>query len=436
MVFPPIPYGPYTSIDPESLRDEEQVELTLVPVPHIGSINVRTDWSISRATGSGFFFNTEDRNVHGLNLTNHWILTPAAKRAVRQRFANRAAPAVETVITGTSPATVTAEISMPGFSTRRRAPRTVRMTFRETDSKIITRSRTYTFRRHLDEPIRHREQWQALPPPVRSNLFHRVQQCFASPVSDFSTAIRDQRYRVRILKNDIQWPHGPVPGHWLGIDSAGRDVLVRILYGLRISMSFGLLLVAVSMLLGIAIGAVQGYYGGLTDITTQRLIEIWSALPFLYVMILMGSVYGRSFLLLLACYGIFNWIGISYYMRAEFLRLRKQPFVDAAHCMGIRNWKIMSCHILPNALTPIITFFPFQLVGAIGALAALDYLGFGLPPPTPSWGELLHQAQQFRWAWWLILYPSLALFFVMLAGVFVGEGIRDAYDPRPFSKLE
>jgi microcin C transport system permease protein len=166
------------------------------------------------------------------------------------------------------------------------------------------------------------------------------------------------------------------------------------------------------------------------------LIEIWSALPFLYIMILMGSIYGRSFGLLLFCYGIFNWIGISYYMRAEFLRLRALPFVDSARCMGIPAGTIMLRHIFPNAITPVLTFFPFSLVGAIGALAALDYLGFGLPPPTPSWGQLLHQAQQFRWAWWLILYPSLAIFTVMLLGVFIGEGVRDAYDPRRYSRME
>jgi microcin C transport system permease protein len=244
------------------------------------------------------------------------------------------------------------------------------------------------------------------------------------------------RYRVRIETNDPSWPHAPVRGHWMGIDSAGRDVLARILYGLRISMTFGLLLAGAATAVGVLVGAVQGYYGGRIDLVGQRLIEIWSALPFLYVMILVGSVYGRGFGLLLFCYGLFNWIGISYYARAEFLRLRGQPFVDAARCMGLPTRRIIFRHILPNGLTPVITFFPFALVGAIGALAALDYLGFGLPPPTPSWGQLLQQAQQFRWAWWLILFPSLALFVVMLLGVFVGEGVRDAFDPHPFSRME
>ncbi|MBU1170382.1 MAG: ABC transporter permease subunit [Proteobacteria bacterium] len=235
---------------------------------------------------------------------------------------------------------------------------------------------------------------------------------------------------------DIRFPFPPVKDHFLGIDEAGRDVLARIIYGLRISLTFGLVLVICSMALGISAGAIQGYYGGLVDISAQRMIEIWNAMPFLYVMILMGSVYGRSFGLLLVCYGIFNWIGISYYVRAEFFRLRKLSFVEAAKCLGIPSRKIIFKHIMPNAMVPVITFFPFSLVGAIGSLAALDYLGFGLPPPTPSWGELLAQAQQYRWAWWLILYPSLALFIVMLLGVFIGEGLRNAYDPKQYARLE
>ena len=153
-------------------------------------------------------------------------------------------------------------------------------------------------------------------------------------------------------------------------------------------------------------------------------------------MIFIGSALGRSFALLLICYGIFNWIGISYYMRAEFLRLRQRTFVEAARCQGLSPLRIIFLHILPNALTPLITLFPFNLMGAIGSLAALDFLGFGLPPMTPSWGELLHQAQLFRWAWWLILFPAAALFCVMLLAVIVGEGLRDAFDPRQQSKLE
>ena len=168
----------------------------------------------------------------------------------------------------------------------------------------------------------------------------------------------------------------------------------------------------------------------------QRLTEIWSALPFLYVMIFIGAALGRSFMLLLICYSLFNWIGVSYYMRAEFLRLRSRSFVEAARCQGLSAPRIILFHILPNGLTPLITLFPFSLIGAIGSLAALDFLGFGLPPLSPSWGELLQQARLFRWAWWLILFPSAALFIVMLLAVLVGEGLRDAFDPRQQSRME
>jgi microcin C transport system permease protein len=278
--------------------------------------------------------------------------------------------------------------------------------------------------------------WAALPDAAQKRLLDLVSRRFDGALDSLRLSVDGLSYEVEFVKEEVVFPYPPTKGHLLGIDSAGRDVFARILYGLRTSLTFGLLLVICSMALGIAAGAVQGYFGGLIDIGGQRLIEIWSALPFLYIMILMGSVFGRSFPLLLIVYGVFNWIGISYYMRAEFLRLRKQPFVEAAKCMGISTRKIIFRHILPNALVPVITFFPFSLVGAIGSLAALDYLGFGLPPPTPSWGELLAQAQQYRWAWWLILYPSLALFIVMLLGVFIGEGIRNAYDPKRFTRLE
>ena len=205
---------------------------------------------------------------------------------------------------------------------------------------------------------------------------------------------------------------------------------------MRIAMLFGLLLVIWAIFGGIVFGALQGYFGGWVDILGQRVTEIWSALPFLYVMIFVGSALGRSFALLLICYGLFNWIGIAAYMRAEFLRLRHMTFVEAAKCQGLSPRRIIFSHILPNALTPLITLFPFILIGAISSLTALDFLGFGLPPLTPSWGGLLKQAQEYRWAWWLILFPSLALFTVMILSVLVGEGLRDAFDPRQQNHLE
>ena len=235
---------------------------------------------------------------------------------------------------------------------------------------------------------------------------------------------------------EVSFPFRPVPGHPFGIDAGGRDVYSRVVHGMRIALLFGLLLAASGMFFGLVIGAVEGYFGGVTDILCQRLTEIWSALPFLYVMIFVGSTLGRGFTVLLVCYAVFNWITVSYYMRAEFLRLRSRAFVEAAKVQGLSTPRIIFGHILPNALTPLITLLPFLLMGAIGSLAALDFLGFGLPPMTPSCGELLQEAQQFRTAWWLILFPAAALFAVMLLTVMVGEGLRDAFDPRQRSRLE
>ena len=234
----------------------------------------------------------------------------------------------------------------------------------------------------------------------------------------------------------ISFPFRPCIEHPFGLDASGRDVYARVVHGMRIALLFGFMLAFWAMLMGLVIGAIEGYFGGTTDITLQRFTEIWSAIPFIYVMIFIGSTMGRSFTVLLVCYAIFNWIGVSYYMRAEFLRLRSRPFVESAKVQGFSAARIIFGHILPNALTPLITLFPFLLIGAIGSLAALDFLGFGLPPMTPSCGELMHEAQQFRGAWWLVLFPAAALFAVMLLSVLVGEGLRDAFDPRQKSKLE
>ena len=234
----------------------------------------------------------------------------------------------------------------------------------------------------------------------------------------------------------VSFPFRPCPGHPFGIDAGGRDVYARVVHGMRIALCFGLVLVFSGLLLGVGVGAVEGFFGGFTDLAGQRLTEIWSALPFLYVMIFIGSTVGRSFTVLLVCYGLFNWIGVSYYMRAEFLRLRSRQFVEAAKVQGFGTLHIIFRQILPNALTPLVTLFPFLLMGAIGSLASLDFLGFGLPPMTPSCGELLSQAQQFPDCWWLVVFPAGALFVVMLLAVLVGEGLRDAFDPRQRSRLE
>jgi microcin C transport system permease protein len=231
-------------------------------------------------------------------------------------------------------------------------------------------------------------------------------------------------------------PHPPSFQHWLGTDESARDVLARILYGFRIGMSFALCLACIGTVLGIVIGGLQGYFGGRTDLAAQRLIEIWSALPFLYVVILVGSIYGQSFLILIFVFALFKWIGLSYYMRGEFLRLRSQTYVEASRALGATHSRLVFRHILPNALTPVITLFPFLLIGGITALTALDFLGFGLPPPTPSWGELLQQGLRLLYAPWLALSSVGALFLTLLLASFIGEGVRAAFDPKSFTLLK
>ncbi len=433
MVFPPIRFGPLESINPESLADERRVTLTIRRIPYVGNVNVDEDLVIKRSREAEHFFGQEPPG--GLTLTDHWPLDDGFKQAIAQRFRNAESGATSVTLASSVDSSQTAVLSMSKFKPRRKAPSSVRIILREEGSRDDSES-VLSFDHNSQMQNEPSSLWTALSEAQRQNLLALVQRRFDEPVFPDPLDLDGSPHAVDITLEDIAWPYRPVRGHCLGIDDSGRDVLTRLLYGLRISMSFGFALVLVSMVIGIIVGAIQGYFGGITDITGQRLIEIWSAIPFLYVMILLGSVFGRSFGLLLFCYGIFNWIGISYYMRAEFLRLRGQAYVDAARCLGVGPQRIMFRHIFPNAITPVITFFPFSLVGAIGSLAALDYLGFGLPPPTPSWGEMLQQAQEIRWAWWLILYPSLALFVVMLLGVFVGEGVREAFDPRKYAKLQ
>jgi len=439
MMFPPLPFGPFESIEPGSIEISNNVSLEIAPLPLIGNVNIRKDYSITGSTFFHPFIGKEKNKIKGLVLTDYFDLPAELGRAVIRRFDNIKSPRV--IFKADNQFGKKIEISLSNFSPRKKNPKTVRLTFRKTEEPGATYRLIFKKNHESGEvKVTSLNQvsgiWDTILDKEKESLLYFVEKRFSKPVDSCKLVINGKHYVANFIKKDVRFPFHPVPQHLLGIDGAGRDVLARILYGLRTSLTFGLLLVVCSITLGIFTGAIQGYYGGFVDIGCQRLIEIWSALPFLYIMILMGSVYGRSFSLLLVCYGLFNWIGISYYIRAEFLRLRRQPFVEAAKCLGVSSGRIIFKHILPNATAPIITFFPFSLVGAIGSLAALDYLGFGLPPPTPSWGELLFQAQQYRWAWWLILYPSLALFVVMMCGVFVGEGIRNAFDPRRYTKLE
>lgn len=433
MIFPPIPFSPLESIEPEAIAVDDDVRLTLTPVPRIGTVDVSNDFKMMRQSGMEAFLPASEGVEDHPSLEDYFKLPSSMQSAAAQRFANNAAPYAEFVIGG--PGGNQFQASLSTYRPRSGHPETIRLMIKE----ILENDQSapfLVFEKDREAQVPPSGIWGRISESDRRILSDLAQTRFDRPVDDRRVMVGERQYIASFIKEDVRFPYPPVKNHPLGIDAAGRDVLARIIYGFRISVTFGLLLVACSMIIGVSAGAIQGFYAGKLDITAQRLIEIWSALPFLYVMILMGAVYGRSFILLLVCYAIFNWVGISYYIRAEFLSLRKRPFVEAARCMGVSSFKIIYKHILPNALVPVITFFPFFLVGAIGSLAALDYLGFGLPPPTPSWGELLFQAQQYRWAWWLILYPSLALFLVMLLGVFVGEGIRNAYDPKQYSRLE
>lgn len=230
-------------------------------------------------------------------------------------------------------------------------------------------------------------------------------------------------------------PHPPSARHLLGTDNAARDVFSRLLYGFRTSMLFALALAASGAAVGIIIGAVQGYFGGWTDLAVQRLIEIWAALPMLYVVILIGSIYGQSFAMLLGVMVLFEWIGLSYYIRAEFFRLKNLGFVQASRASGAGHLRILLRQILPNAMTPVITLLPFMVIGGITSLTALDYLGFGLPPPTPSWGELMDQGMKNLDKPWVALSATGALFVTLLLCTFIGEGVRDAFDPKSASRM-
>lgn len=438
IIFPPVPFGPFESIEPKSIPITDAVTVRLIPVPLTGSVNITRNGSISQTLSFEAFTGKREEELIGRLLSDFFSLPEEIQEGIENRFKNLESARLTGEIKSHDGREI--RVSLSTFMSRKTAPQTVRLTFMEiTDSKL-GKELLVINRKGEPDPVSstpsYKILWNSVRKEDRETLIMQAKNRFLGPVDTLVIPIEGRPFRIEMDKEEVRFPYPPVAGHLMGIDGAGRDVFARILYGLRTSLTFGLFLVVCSMAFGIAAGAIQGYFGGIIDISAQRFIEIWSALPFLYIMILMGSTYGRGFSILLLCYGIFNWIGISYYIRAEFLRLRTQGFVEAAKCMGFSSGKIIFRHILPNALIPVITFFPFLLVGAIGALAALDYLGFGLPPPTPSWGELLFQAQQYRWAWWLILYPSSALFLVMLLGVFVGEGVRNAYDPKQYTRLE
>ena len=218
--------------------------------------------------------------------------------------------------------------------------------------------------------------------------------------------------------------------NWLGTDDQGRDVVARVLYGLRLSLLFGLILTIISAAIGVTAGAVQGYFGGWVDLIFQRFLEIWSSIPYLYVLIIISSVLVPGFWTLLGVLLLFQWVSLVGVVRAEFLRGRNFEYITAARALGLSDWKIMFKHLLPNAMVATLTFLPFKLSASITALTALDFLGLGLPPGSPSLGELLAQGKANLQAIWLgfTAFASLAVILSLL--IFIGEAVRDAFDPR------
>ena len=225
-------------------------------------------------------------------------------------------------------------------------------------------------------------------------------------------------------------PARPSEQNLLGTDDRGRDVLARLIYGFRLSVLFALLLTAIGVVIGIIVGGVQGYFVGKVDLITQRLIEIWNSMPELYLLIIFASIFKPSIGLLIVLLSLFGWMGLSDYVRAEFLRGRNLDYVQAARSLGVSNTGIMLKHLLPNSMVPVLTFLPFRISGAILALTSLDYLGLGVPPSTPSLGELLSQGKENIDAWWLSMTTFSVLVGTLVLLIFIGVALREALDTR------
>ena len=240
------------------------------------------------------------------------------------------------------------------------------------------------------------------------------------------------RYRYDTVAKDLTVPAPSPPGrgHWLGTDDQARDVLARVVYGFRVSVLFGFALTFVSSAVGIAAGAVQGFYGGLTDLLFQRFIEVWSGMPQLYLLIILASIIAPTFGVLLGFLLLFSWMALTGVVRAEFLRGRNLEYVRAARALGVSNAAIMARHIMPNALVAVLSFLPFTLSGSVTVLASLDFLGFGLPPGSPSLGELVAQGKGNLQAPWLGATAFVVLGGLLTLLIFIGEAVRDAFDPR------
>ncbi|MDP3841627.1 MAG: ABC transporter permease [Oxalobacteraceae bacterium] len=268
---------------------------------------------------------------------------------------------------------------------------------------------------------------------------------FDSPADYLDPFIRDQfrkngnwaiyppnTYSFNTLNYFAESPNPAPPSgqNWLGTDDRGRDVSARLLYGFRVSVLFALALTVTGVLLGMITGAVQGYFAGKTDLLFQRFMEIWSSMPELYLLIIFSSIFEPSISLLLILLSLFGWMGLSDYVRADFLRNRNLEYVQAARALGLSNAQIIWRHVLPNSLTPVVTFLPFRMSGAILALTSLDFLGLGVPPSTPSLGELLAQGKNNLDAWWIALSTFAVLTITLLLLTNIGDALRNALDVR------
>ncbi len=240
------------------------------------------------------------------------------------------------------------------------------------------------------------------------------------------------RYHYNTLNYFAKAPNPAPPSaeNWLGTDDRGRDVFARLLYGFRVSVLFGFALTITGVILGMVTGAIQGYFAGRTDLFFQRFMEIWGAMPELYLLIIFASIFQPSIGLLLVLLSLFGWMGLSDYVRADFLRNRNLEYVQAARALGLSNGQIIWRHVLPNSLTPVVTFLPFRMSAAILALTSLDFLGLGVPPDTASLGELLAQGKNNLDAWWIAVSTFVVLTVMLLLLTNIGDALRNALDVR------
>jgi len=296
-----------------------------------------------------------------------------------------------------------------------------------------------------DKPLVARYNGKLIFPIVQTYSERAFGGDFDSPADFLDPFIHDQfkkdgnwaiyppnHYRYDTLNYFAKAPNPAPPSaeNWLGTDDRGRDVVARLLYGFRVSILFGIALTITGVLLGMVTGAVQGYFAGRTDLLFQRFMEIWSSMPELYLLIIFASIFDPSIGLLLLLLSLFGWMGLSDYVRADFLRNRNLEYVQAARALGLSNRQIIWRHVLPNSLTPVVTFLPFRMSGAILALTSLDFLGLGVPPSTPSLGELLAQGKNNLDAWWIALSTFTVLTVTLLLLTNIGDALRNSLDVR------